>query len=220
MSRKTGRPSRPVARVVTRGLDRWQLLRLFSGLVVAMVIGIGVGLEIAGPSSSEASVASIRQAEAQRDVAQIGELTTMARNTKQLLTAVVSGLAATQPATDAQLAGWQQIVRQETQRYAVTVSGATATNVARGAFRGAVDMLSVAVDAYALARTMAPGQQQALLDVAARQRTLAVTTWSVAATQLDQLNVDAGNGHQHVYLTDRPDGGAMTSDGTPEGTKP
>jgi len=24
--------------------------------------------------------------------------------------------------------------------------------------------------------------------------------WSVAATQLDQINVDAGNGHQEVYL--------------------
>lgn len=218
MSRKTGKPSRPVANVVGRGLDRWQVLRLLAGLLVAMAIGVGVGQEIAGPSSSEAAVASIRQAEAQRDVVQIGELTQMARHTKQLLTPVVSGLA--QSFTDAQLASWQQIMRQETQRYAVTVSGATATNVARGGFRAAVDMLSVARDTYALARTLPAGQQQAVLDVAARQRVLAVTTWSVAATQLDQLNVDAGNGHQHVYLTDRPDGGAMTPDGTPEGAKP
>lgn len=216
MSRKTGKPSRPVA-VTATGRSASQVVRLLAGLVVALAIGLGVGLEIASPSGSEAAIASIRQQEAQRDVTQIGELTTMARNTRDVLKPVTTGLAEAQPATAAQVASWQQVMKQETQRYAVTVSGATATNVARGAFRSAVDQLSAAVDGYALALTLPDAQRGQLLDLVVRQRIQAITTWSIAATQLDQLNVDAGHGHQHVYLGDRPDGGAMTPDGTPEG---
>ena len=42
--------------------------------------------------------------------------------------------------------------------------------------------------------------------------------WSVAATQLDQLNIDAGNGHQHVYLNNTSGDGIIPADGLPEGT--
>jgi hypothetical protein len=63
-----------------------------------------------------------------------------------------------------------------------------------------------------------PAEHRApLLTVASRQRLLAVTAWSVAATQLDQLNIDAGNGHRHACLTDSPEGGTTVADGSPEG---
>jgi hypothetical protein len=134
------------------------------------------------------------------------------------VTPIVAGLAASTAPSPDSLAAWKQVMLQETQRYSETVSGATATNVARGALRSAVNALSHALEAYTLARTLPAGAQQtALLDLAAKQRMLAVTIWSVAATQLDQLNVDAGHGHQHVYLNTSPDGGAMTPDGSPEG---
>jgi hypothetical protein len=67
--------------------------------------------------------------------------------------------------------------------------------------------LAVAVTAY----------QQGDQELATRQRDLAVTSWSVAATQLDQINVDAGYGHQHVFLRSEPGGEAFTPDDAPEG---
>jgi len=60
-----------------------------------------------------------------------------------------------------------------------------------------------------------PSGSTALAD---RQLDLAVTTWSVGATQLDQINVDAGHGHQHVFLTGDEHSGAFTPDDAPEGT--
>ena len=42
-------------------------------------------------------------------------------------------------------------------------------------------------------------------------------SWSVAAAQLDQINVDAGFGHQHVYLQTEQGSGAFTADGEEEG---
>ncbi len=35
---------------------------------------------------------------------------------------------------------------------------------------------------------------------ASGRSTAATAVWSVAATQLDQINIDAGYGHQHVHL--------------------
>lgn len=213
MSRKTGKPSY-VATAAKPSLAGWGLAGL---IAVAIALGAAGALLAASPSRSEDSITAIRQEEAKRDKAQIVELTTMARNTKTVITPVVTGLAASLVATGSQLEAWKAIMLQETQRYAVTVSGTTATNVARGGFRNAVDLLSTTLDSYAAALTLPAGQQQTMLEIVGRQRKLAIATWSVAATQLDQLNNDAGNGHQHVYLNSTPDGGAMTADGAPEG---
>jgi hypothetical protein len=186
--------------------------------VIALAIGLLIGWEVGQPTDSEAAMTAAQKADATRDAQQIVELTATARTTRQLVTPIVTGLAApTAPSADS-LAAWKQVMLQETQRYSETVSGATATNVARGALRSAVNALANALETYTLARTLPSGTQQAaLMELAVKQRVLAVTTWSVAATQLDQLNVDAGHGHQHVYLNTSPDGGAMTPDGTPEG---
>ncbi|MDG4780911.1 hypothetical protein O7614_14795 [Micromonospora sp. WMMD961] len=69
-----------------------------------------------------------------------------------------------------------------------------------------------------LAGVCCPAHQAALLDVTTRQAAEAATVWSVAATQLDQINVDAGHGHQHVFLDTDPPAGAVTPDGAAEGT--
>ncbi len=93
----------------------------------------------------------------------------------------------------------------------------TATNVARGGLRSAVEQAAVAVETVALAVAAPADRQPELLTLAARQAALAVTTWSVAATQLDQVNIDAGNGHQHVHLDSDGAEGALTADGAAEG---
>ncbi|MFC7760240.1 hypothetical protein ACFQY4_21110 [Catellatospora bangladeshensis] len=98
------------------------------------------------------------------------------------------------------------------------MSGTTATNVARGALRNAVEQLAAAVETSAAARALPAPSRQLVLAAASRQRELAVMAWSVAATQLDQINVDAGHGHQHVYLEIAGISGLMAGDSLPEGT--
>jgi hypothetical protein len=224
MSRKTGRPSysRAISRPAGQPRPWGQVISAVIGLLVALAVGVFIGVQVAGPSATESMEASFREQDARRDVTQIAELTTRARDTAKAVKPILDGMAPAADAaavTDAQVAQWKQLIGKEVQAYSVTVSGMTATNVARGGLRNAVDQLAAAVDLYAAARTAA-GSRQTLTQLAIRQRDLAVATWSVAATQLDQINIDAGNGHQHVYLDTTTQDGAMTGDGLPEGSKP
>ncbi|WP_204078585.1 hypothetical protein [Planotetraspora phitsanulokensis] len=197
------------------------------GIVLAFVLGVPVGLGIAnaGTSESDRAVAEMQRDEARREVTQITELTAMARKTKETVTPVVEGLAKVAPengpaavtATAAQLSEWKKIMEQERQRYEETVSGSTAVNVARNALRNAVNLLNTAVDTYIVAAGVPADRRPAVIDLSARQTALAVSSWSVGAVQLDQLNTDAGNGHQHVYLTDSES--TMMDDGVPEGSQ-
>ena len=226
MSRKTSkRSTRPTP---TAGQTPGGVLRAAIALLVAAAVGLFIGVQVAGPDPTEAGIASLRAEEAKRDATQIVELTALARSTSEQLKPVVTGLrsglpvadtgaAATQPVTDEQLAGWKQIMAQQVERHKETPSGGTAVNIARNGLRNAVSQLSVAVDTFAAVRALPADRQGPLLAMASRQRQLAVNDWSVAATQLDQINIDAGNGHQHVYLTDSAEGGANVSDGSPEG---
>src|SRR5690606_28418178 len=95
-------------------------------------------------------------------------------------------------------------------------SGETATNVARSSLASAVRQLAVTVDTYAAARERTGSAREALIDLAVRQRANAIFAWSVGATALDAVNVDAGHGHQHVFLP-TSEGGALTPDPEPEG---
>jgi hypothetical protein len=229
MSRKTGRPSpNPKARAGTSPATA--RVRAAIALLVAAGVGLFVGVQVGSPSATDASIASIRADEARRDAAQIIELTALARDTSQELTPVVAGLRAALPATEGAAAPaaqpvseqdvtrWRQIMDQQVERHKATPSGSTATNVARGGLRNAVSHLQLALETFAAARRLPADRQQPLLVLASRQRALAVNEWSVAATQLDQINIDSGNGHQHVYLSDQSEGGAMTGDGAPEGS--
>jgi hypothetical protein len=230
MSRKTGKPSwaqptptTPIARRLPGGT-----LGAAVALLVAAAVGLFIGVQVASPDPTDKAIASMRADEAKRDATQVVALTTLARSTSQQLKPVVDGLRsglpsadtgakATQPVTDEQLARWKQILVQQVERHKESPSGSTATNVARNGLRNAVNQLLVALDTFAATRALPAGQQAPLLEVASRQRLLAVTDWSVAATQLDQINIDAGHGHQHVYLTDSAEGGAAVGDGSPEG---
>ncbi|GLW11750.1 hypothetical protein Misp01_68780 [Microtetraspora sp. NBRC 13810] len=223
MSRKTRTPVRVAPRPLDDGRHRRRFrLWLAAAVVLAFGAGVPAGMAIAGPGTSgeDAAVAEMREQEARRDAAQITELTTMARATQEALGPVVDGLAAAAPeggagapeVPQARLSEWRTVMTGEVKKYEETVSGATGTNLARNALRSSVNMLSVALDTYVMAADLPEDRRASALGIVTRQRSLAVATWSVAATQLDQLNIDAGNGHQHVDLT-----GAPMNDGFPEG---
>ena len=229
MSRKTGKPSwtKPTPKAAA-GQMPGRLIRDIIALLVAAAVGLFIGVQVASPSATDAAITSMRADEAKRDATQIVELTALARSTSQQIKPVVDGLrsglpaadtgaAATRPVTADQLAQWKQLLAQQVERHKDAPSGSTTTNIARNGLRIAINQLTVALDTAAAAHALPADRQAPLLAVASRQRLLAINAWSVAATQLDNLNIDAGNGHQHVYLTDTPEGGATVGDGSPDG---
>jgi hypothetical protein len=197
------------------------LLGGIAAVLIASLLGAGVGYLVGRPDATSAAVAELRAAELARDVTQIGELTALARRTRDQITPVLTELhaavAAGQVVPAERVTAWQQTVRQATDAFADPPSGTTATNVARGGLRSAVTALAVAVDGYAAARGVAPAQRAPLMTLIERQVDGATTVWSVAATQLDQINIDAGYGHQHVHLRGDGGEGSFTPDGSAEG---
>lgn len=212
MSPRTTAPVRRRARSFRLGdpvapaLWRRFLPAVLAFVVGAVVFGFG-GYLVGRPDSTTRMADDIRAADAVRDKQQIKDLTDLARDTRDALGPVVKAMT-TPGAPAADVTSWQQTVATAAAKFDDPPSGSTATNVARGSLAAAVDQLALAVSTYA-----------AQPDVSARQRDLAVTTWSVGATQLDQVNVDAGYGHQHVYLESDPGSEAFTPDDAPEGHK-
>ncbi len=192
-----------------------------AALVVGLVGGL-IGFAVGRPDPSESSVAHLHEAEAERDVQQIIELTEMARRTRDelspILLAVKQEAEAGRTPEASQVRQWQQTVRRLTEQFANPPSGTTATNVARSGLRSAVEQAAVAVDSVALVAASPSAVRDGQLALAARQAALASATWSVAATQLDQINIDAEQGHQHVYLDTGAGDGAISPDGAAEGS--
>jgi hypothetical protein len=229
MARKTGKPSWQLPKPAPVGTSRRATTVLVASaatLVVVLLIGIAVVMNSGDPV--QASIAELRKAEAQRDVTQIKELTQQARQSAGDLEPVLASFVTALPRDKAavhqspgvdKVAHWQQVATAVAQRHAETPSGSTATNVARGGFRTATKGIVAAIDTYAAALSLPESQQSVFFELAARQRATAIAAWSVAATQLDQINIDAGNGHQHVYLKASPDDGAIGADTLPEGTR-
>ncbi|WP_030490318.1 hypothetical protein [Micromonospora chokoriensis] len=223
MARRTGRPSYQLdtADERRRRTVRFAAVAGVIALVTALLGGL-IGYQVGRPDATESAIASIKQAEAKRDAQQIAELIETARRLRDqigpVLTAIKTEATAGRAPDAAKARQWQETMRQAAEPFADPPSGTTATNVARGGLRGAVQQASLAVDAYALAAGVPAAQRAALLDVTARQAAEAATSWSVAATQLDQISIDAGHGHQHVFLDTDAHEGALTPDGAAEGT--
>jgi hypothetical protein len=200
---------------------------------IGVVIASGSGEETPPTGQStfsdevESEAAELRRQTQVRDKEQVRELTDRMRATVDALAPVLSGMGRTFPpgegsklgplAKPAAVEGWRRTVRKEDEFFAETVSGETGTNVARGGFAGSLDVLTEAVESYRLALAQ-PGARPALLVRARRQRDLAVRTWSVAATQLDAINIATGYGHQHVYLGGSEAAGGFSADPAPEGS--
>jgi hypothetical protein len=176
--------------------------------------------------SIESEAERLRKQTQVRDKEQVKELTDRMRGSLDALAPVLGGLAKTVPpgkdtigpvASAAAVAGWRKAVRAENRYFAETVSGETGTNVARGGFAAALDALNESVETYAIALND-PAHRRDLLRRARAQRDLAVRSWSVAATQLDAINIATGYGHQHVYLGDAERSGGFSADPAPEGS--
>ncbi|RKN21053.1 hypothetical protein D7147_09625 [Micromonospora musae] len=221
MSRRTGRPSY----LTTPRTRRPKPAVVAAAVAVALALGLlggVIGFNVGRPTRVESTVDQLRRAEAERDVQQIIELTAAARGIGEQLTPILESIqqaAETGRTPEAsQARQWQQTVRQLVETFADPPSGTTATNVARGSLKGAVEQTGVAVDTVALAVTKPVPARNEYLELAARQAALASTAWSVAATQLDQINIDSGQGHQHVHLGPGEADGAFAPDGAAEGS--
>ncbi|MFG2062351.1 hypothetical protein ACGFIK_13115 [Micromonospora sp. NPDC048871] len=220
MSPKTGRPSYLLDPPARKASARTRLLAgLAAAALVAGLLGGLIGYSVGRPGETEASIARLQKAEAERDVQQIIELTELAHRTgdelSPILTTIRQASEAGRPPEAAQVGQWQQTMRRLAEQFADPPSGTTATNVARGGLRSSVEQAAIAVDSLALPAAANTAEER--LRLAARQAAVAVTTWSVAATQLDQINIDAGQGHQHVHLDTGGADGALTPDGAAEG---
>jgi hypothetical protein len=233
------RPQPTPEQVEARSRRPFWLGMLVAALVLVPLGAVGVVLASGSDEDPQASAdqafeeevqseaAKLREQTQVRDKEQVQQLTDTMRGTVDTLGPVLSGLARTfPPGEDEKLGplakataveGWRRTVREEDEFFAETVSGETGTNVARGGFSAALDVLAESVESYRLALEQ-PGARSALLERARQQRNLAVRTWSVAATQLDAINIATGYGHQHVYLGNSEAVGGIGADPAPEGS--
>ncbi|MGM1064834.1 hypothetical protein [Saccharothrix sp. Mg75] len=202
-----------------------------TALVTAFALGFAVafasGSWMSGPDPTQRRIAELEQAEAQRDVEQVGAVTELAKGGRDRLAPVLAAMAGAAPPpggaspvapTAEDVRGWRDVVAAEVRRYEETPSAGNGVNVARTGLRTAVEQLAAAVDGFAAAAGAPQPLAGELLALAGAQRTLALRTWSVAALQLDVINVDAGKGHVHVYLPSAPGSGTIPADTAPEGT--
>lgn len=196
-------------------------------LAIQAVVGV-LAFLLLRPDGVEAEVARLRAEELARDREQITALTDQARETVATVTPTLEAMAAVLPASsEGTVSGprvegdpatadrWVEELTRAAEAYDSPPSGSTATNVARGALAAAADVLVEAAATYRLALDAAEPGRSAGVARAAALRDLGVRTWSVGATQLDAINVEAGNGHQHAYLSGGSE--AFSPDGAPEG---
>jgi hypothetical protein len=173
-----------------------------------------------GPTAIDERVAELEAQEAERNLERIDSLTqtTVAAHDEllpvmdQLHAILPLGGSPAQPASRDDVAALQASVSSAFEMFGSPESASTEVNVARGGFVLAVELLAASLTAYEAAldagfdagfETGGAGGSQ-LVEMAADLRMSAVDAWSVAATQLDVLNIDAENGHVHLYLPARP----------------
>lgn len=207
---------------------RRALLAVAAALAIsgASVGGYYVFLREPPPGPDPDRVAELEASESARHVEQVGALIDTTRDAHDELLPVVEGLDTALPADGSEpgeapggdeVDGWADTVDGVAERLGASPSGGTGYNVARGGVRSAVDVLGSSVEVYAAALDAEGGERERLEGVAADLRTQAVRAWSVAATQLDAVAIEAGHGHVHIYLPAAPDSGALQPDSAPEG---
>jgi hypothetical protein len=228
---RRARAGKPIRRPAPSSPSRRRVWAPAASLLTAFVLGIAtafvIGASMPGSDATERGIAELQRAEVERDIKLIGPLTELARGSSERLAPVLQGMAEAAPPGESSLgpvptaevvAGWRKVVAEEVARHAASPSAGNAVNIARTGLRTAVQQLAAAVDGFETAVTAAEPATDKLLALAGQQRTLAIRTWSVAAIQLDLINIEAGNGHVHVQLSARPDIGALTPDSSPEGS--
>jgi hypothetical protein len=197
-----------------------------SGLLTAFALGLAVAFLFTagnGPDATQQRIAELQQQEAERDVAQLGPLTDLAKDTRDRLAPVLEAMAAAAPVdgsaprsplTAEAVKGWRDVVSAVAKPYEQAPSAGNGINVARSGFHAAVQQFTAAVTGFETALSLPEPGRSALVALAGEQRTLALRTWSVGAIQLDVITIAAGKGHVHVQLRD----GGSAPDAEPEGS--
>ncbi|TJZ97901.1 hypothetical protein [Actinacidiphila oryziradicis] len=198
-------------------------------------LGIGALVTVAAftihlPSKDSAvhrEAARIAAADAARNKQQVKALTDQTRGLSTKLETMLSEMDRAMPLASGQrprgasadaVARWQRLTRSAVAAFAHPPSGDTGYNVSRAGFSDAVQALDGAVATYAVA-VAAPTQVKAqLVQRAGAERDTGVSIWETAATELDVINIGAGYGHQHVYLSANGRTGVLTPDDSPEGS--
>ncbi|MFC4563570.1 hypothetical protein ACFO4E_17015 [Nocardiopsis mangrovi] len=212
-----------------RGPGAWRAATAVLGcLVVAGGVVAAIVLTREPPPGPDPErVAELEASEDAQNVTQIGELIDQTRTAHDDLVPVLEGLDTALPAEGAppsdgpggdEVADWRSTVDDVAAGFATSPSGDTGHNVARGGLRSAVELLASSVEVYQSAEAADGDQRDRLLELAADLRTQAVRAWSVAATQLDVVAVEAGHGHVHIFLPAQPGSEALIPDSAPEGT--
>ncbi|MEV1169303.1 hypothetical protein [Nonomuraea sp. NPDC049784] len=203
--------NRPRQPAPAQGATWARVLALAVAFALGAIVAGGVVFALTRPDSIEQTADRLRAESALRDKTQIKTLTELARGTRARLLPVLDGLSRAMPSdgtagpvavTAADVEAWQQAAAAAVQGFADPPSGETATTV----------------DTYAAARGLTGPARAAAMDLAVRQRAEALFTWSIGATALNAVNIDAGYGHQHVFLPTSPGEGALTPDTEPEGS--
>ncbi|WP_238433599.1 hypothetical protein [Micromonospora tarensis] len=156
MARRTGRPSYLLDKADVRHRRTLRVVLVAGAIaLVAAVLGGWIGYAAGRPDATESAIATIKEAEAKRDKQQIEELIGTARRVRDQVAPVLAAIKEEKTSGRApdpdQARRWQEAMRQAAEPFADPPSGTTATNVARGGLRAAVQQASLAVDAYALA---------------------------------------------------------------------
>lgn len=197
----------------------------------ALLLGAGGALGISAiadrPDDAESTITALQEAEAQRDAEVTEDLTAIARQVAEDLEPALVGLGTALPPEEgapsgplvpaAEVDAWTTSVDSALAAFGDSPSAGTAVNFARNSLIAAVEQFRAVVSTYAAALAAEDeAQQQRLVEIAREQRSTAVFTWSIAASQLDFVNVEAGLGHAHVELPGTPGSGAGL-DGGAEG---
>ncbi|QVQ53335.1 hypothetical protein J4H86_06090 [Spiractinospora alimapuensis] len=169
-------------------------------------------------------VAELEQQESERDVAQVEELITLTEDTHDAVADVVGELdtalppdGGSGPVADSDTVGeWRDTLADVATDLEDPPSGSSEYNVARTGLKGSIDLLVSSVSAYDMALD-GDDLDPELTELASSLRTQAVNAWSVSATQLDLLAVEAELGHVHLYLDSVATEDAMAPDAHPEG---
>jgi hypothetical protein len=181
-------------------------------IVLATLVLTSGGNDDDGGDPVAERVAELEAQEEARGVELVAELTQQTTAAHAGLLGVIEGLHTVVPAGGTAVVSpsvnpgaWHTAVGAAIGTYGDPPSGSTEFNTVRNGLLLAIDLLGSAATAYESAVVAPAGpQQDELLELAGRLRDQAVAAWSVAATQLDVLNIDAGYGHAHITLPARP----------------
>lgn len=187
------------------------------GLVVAAVVWATTrapdGAASGGFAADPARVAELEAAEAARDAENLGVVADFAVAAQERLVPTMNDLSVAlpldgspgTPATSEQLATWREALAALTTEAEALPTGASGYNVTRNGLGVSIALLGDALDALELALAADETAREPLLALAGDLRMRAADTWGMAATQLDDLSVDADQGHVHVFLPLHPD---------------